>query len=316
MSRTRLTVLPLADRITRTVIVIGSTGVGKSTVVNMLCNQASDKDSCTKPAITGNTAAAITAETMQYVSLKAQSLFIDTIGFGDPKLSNKDIVKRTHEFVDKATNGINGIVVVVKIGRLSSTDRLHLEIFDRMFRSCWKEQSVLVLTHYNGDLDKNGEVNEALHGKALEDWQGNDENIRKFVKSFAKVIITDNNLGRNEAGSQNLRKACLKQLQSSIENWENPFGISSYTLYGLMTYIQMRFLELFGRVIGINQPATEPVFCTAGECTICCTIIEFSKIGATGCNHMFHSECIRKWLEGNQTCPLCRQPVFVLYTDE
>ena len=26
------------------------------------------------------------------------------------------------------------------------------------------------------------------------------------------------------------------------------------------------------------------------------------------CNHCFHKECLREWLEKNQTCPLCRTP--------
>ena len=26
------------------------------------------------------------------------------------------------------------------------------------------------------------------------------------------------------------------------------------------------------------------------------------------CNHCFHKECLREWLEKNQTCPVCRTP--------
>lgn len=44
-------------------------------------------------------------------------------------------------------------------------------------------------------------------------------------------------------------------------------------------------------------------------CSIC--LEEYKKndkVFFTKCNHLFHSECIRSWLNiNNRTCPLCRQ---------
>jgi len=49
-------------------------------------------------------------------------------------------------------------------------------------------------------------------------------------------------------------------------------------------------------------------------CSIC--MIDFScdedaLITELSCNnkHIFHLECITKWVENNDTCPLCREPV-------
>ena len=42
-------------------------------------------------------------------------------------------------------------------------------------------------------------------------------------------------------------------------------------------------------------------------CTICQDNIPKGKIGKRlGCQHAFHSKCIDKWLEENDTCPNCR----------
>jgi len=42
------------------------------------------------------------------------------------------------------------------------------------------------------------------------------------------------------------------------------------------------------------------------ECTIC--LLEYTDETKTNtkCNHMFHIECLDRWLQANNTCPLCR----------
>lgn len=53
----------------------------------------------------------------------------------------------------------------------------------------------------------------------------------------------------------------------------------------------------------------DPIVVENKECSIC--MIEFNDgkaIVKTSCNHVFHQDCIRKWLERfNKTCPLCRE---------
>ncbi|XP_009602922.1 E3 ubiquitin-protein ligase ATL41-like [Nicotiana tomentosiformis] len=44
------------------------------------------------------------------------------------------------------------------------------------------------------------------------------------------------------------------------------------------------------------------------ECTICLSVLEDGETARTlpNCNHIFHSECIDKWLVSQSTCPICR----------
>ena len=46
--------------------------------------------------------------------LKVRSVFIDTIGLGDPELSDEQIVFRTRKFINNCIKGINAVVVACR----------------------------------------------------------------------------------------------------------------------------------------------------------------------------------------------------------
>ena len=41
------------------------------------------------------------------------------------------------------------------------------------------------------------------------------------------------------------------------------------------------------------------------ECNICMTN-EVKRLLLLNCNHLFHSDCIDKWLKQSNTCPYCK----------
>ena len=42
-------------------------------------------------------------------------------------------------------------------------------------------------------------------------------------------------------------------------------------------------------------------------CTVCCDNIELSSKGMfMPCGHIYHPDCLKPWLEQNNTCPVCR----------
>lgn len=44
-------------------------------------------------------------------------------------------------------------------------------------------------------------------------------------------------------------------------------------------------------------------------CTICyCEFEEEEKVISLRCKHLYHEECIVKWLEKNAKCPVCKRP--------
>jgi len=49
---------------------------------------------------------------------------------------------------------------------------------------------------------------------------------------------------------------------------------------------------------------------TGEACSICMDLFTSTQTNSIlQCNHKFHSQCIREWLEKELTCPLCRLPI-------
>jgi NACalpha-BTF3-like transcription factor len=44
-------------------------------------------------------------------------------------------------------------------------------------------------------------------------------------------------------------------------------------------------------------------------CSICFESLEDDKIHTTKCSHSYHKECLEKWLNKNNTCPICRTKI-------
>jgi hypothetical protein len=58
-----------------------------------------------------------------------------------------------------------------------------------------------------------------------------------------------------------------------------------------------------------GTPLDGEAICKAGEaCTVCHEVFaEGDQVMELPCNHSFHDGCILPWLEGHNTCPICRQ---------
>uniref|UniRef100_T1IXP8 RING-type domain-containing protein n=1 Tax=Strigamia maritima TaxID=126957 RepID=T1IXP8_STRMM len=44
-------------------------------------------------------------------------------------------------------------------------------------------------------------------------------------------------------------------------------------------------------------------------CIICTEILGYKAVSATSCGHVYHEECLQKWLVRAGSCPQCRKPV-------
>ena len=54
-----------------------------------------------------------------------------------------------------------------------------------------------------------------------------------------------------------------------------------------------------------------PEECMLSECTICLVQYTEETKKTTECHHIFHQECLDKWLQTNNSCPLCRTELVV-----
>ena len=51
------------------------------------------------------------------------------------------------------------------------------------------------------------------------------------------------------------------------------------------------------------------------ECSICLKIINEYELYKTTCNHVFHKDCIHKWLAIKKNCPYCRNNIIINIKD-
>ena len=50
-----------------------------------------------------------------------------------------------------------------------------------------------------------------------------------------------------------------------------------------------------------------------GECTVCQSkFLETERLCTLKCKHTFHFNCLKRWGEYKQDCPLCRVPIPIL----
>ncbi|GAB2270847.1 hypothetical protein Dimus_005711 [Dionaea muscipula] len=72
-------------------------------------------------------------------------------------------------------------------------------------------------------------------------------------------------------------------------------------------------LFTFASIVGASRNSSS----IAGDCAVCLSTFEpHDQLRLLPiCCHAFHSSCIDTWLAANQTCPLCRSPIFVSETE-
>eukprot|EP00435_Cladocopium_sp_Y103_P027020 s1203_g6.t1 len=277
-------------------MVIGETGVGKSTVANMIYNKDFSTDLCKYPFKTGNTAASVTkASTMQYHSI-FKSFVLDTVGVGDPQLADEEILGNVRNLVRNASKGVNAVVVVMKMARVPQATRANMYVLERLFAARdLLSHGVLVLTHWDGEVGE--------EKQSLKDWIGRDKEIKDMVRRFGKVILTNNQLTGRGAYPE-CREKCLKELLHFIDEKTEKIRARPVDFLEIFNDLIAHFVgTLWKRTLSvkdlvIGSERSIPVF--SGECAVCHEQIEMHECAHLPCNHSFHCDC----LSSQSLCPL------------
>lgn len=280
----KASVTPLNIR--RAVVVIGTTGTGKSTIINMLLNNDFSKDSCISPCSVGESAQSVTKTHSWWVSCKHERMFADTIGFINPDNPDIEICVQLKKLINAIEVGIHCVIIVVKYGRISREERANLETMRALFDESFAKHCVLVLTHYDRGLSEHEKQ------QAINKWIGNDAQLKEFVSLIGnRIILTDNSLGMYEQVSRPLRQDCLEKLNAIIEVSDEPFKIAPETVLQVFITCLRKFLEHFmgfeqaSKIITelIKAIGAEEVY-TGDECPKCEQNIPVIDIGQAPCH--------------------------------
>ena len=129
----------------KTYLLIGLAGCGKSTTGNALINKSGDQKLLSIPFKTSDGASGCTANFE--VKEGKNSKVVDTIGFGDPNISHDRTLENLRKGLSSIDNKLNGIIFVVKGGRISDETVNFFKSLQNLFRDKFKTNSILILTH-------------------------------------------------------------------------------------------------------------------------------------------------------------------------
>ena len=166
----------------RSVVVVGKTGAGKSTVANKVLGQ--------KKFDVGNFASSVTstvhAGCHPFYDQSSRTLYnfkvIDTLGFFDTKLKNGDVITKIKAFFqNECPEGVNLVLFVFRKGRFTAEERRTFDYIIKNFSNQISDFSALVLTFCDGQSD-------AANQQFLGSFKSEARNIADFMKKGIHIV--------------------------------------------------------------------------------------------------------------------------------
>ncbi|XP_065659135.1 phosphatidylinositol 4-phosphate 5-kinase-like [Hydra vulgaris] len=310
----------------KVVVVVGSTGTGKSTIINMLYNDSVLKENLNQPCEIGATSNSVTKKMLWIFNARNLTIYADTVGLSDPHQSDSQIASDLKKFIEASKGGVHCIIIVLRYGRITREERINLEIIKNLFDKNWINNCIVVATFFDGDVNSVTQViDEDAQEKAILGWTHNDADTSAlFNKIKGKVILTDNSLGRHEEANRKLRQQCLDKLKLFIESCTDLVSPTSISWLDIIHRLLDKWFS-FHQLKAANDRMKkimehlvkdyEKEQLQANDCSVCLENVLYNDMIQTKCNHIFHYKCILLAIsECGGPCPVCRSPVFQVYS--
>lgn len=291
---------------------IGPTGVGKSTLINMLFNDDVNQSSLSKPASTSNLSTGSTSCFTTYYNFPYYA-YTDSIGFGDDRFSEENLLSMLKTTIKNSLIGYNNIFLCINYGRISSDIRYHIELLVAIFGKKILKWCTIVFTHCTDTEMTKAKYIELNH---------NDEYIIEKINSVRHVIFGDNMYDKDlENILFDRREHFLRNFKEDIDQCPTDYYIAQpdhfrewvQKIWNILTRKYTKQVRLCSKeILKISAVAadlmTHQNFANYyGECSICSGDMWNTDSVFTQCDHIYHETCINQWLEQwKSNCPLCR----------
>eukprot|EP00117_Sycon_ciliatum_P027824 scpid79957/ scgid22510/ len=302
------------SKIERHCLLVGQTGCGKSTIINMMINNGCSERDCEGPNTIGHEATAGKTKFKFSVIPSRDWLLCDSIGFGDLDNKSKRLLDALQGIYNSARMGVSGIVFVVRGPQFTREDKSYLEILAKLFGDEWAESAILVITGHHRGFET-GE-------SAWKRWCAGREDLLAIGLKFRSVIFTDNDWRNPAETCKTGMKDFLEHLIQCIEK-EDRYIVIKPTSFRHVLQVIMRklqeslkydprpLLKTLERSLKPSETdALDPGYC--GECSRCGEEVFLRDLVITPCRHCFHRTCIST-SRGHAPKCTCGESVTVLY---
>lgn len=303
-------------------LILGPTGSGKSTLINILFNKDVTKESLLKPAIADDTTTGVTSVFTTYYDFPSYA-YTDSIGFGDDRFDQNVIFRCLKSILMQSMVGYNRIYLCLKYGRISREIRDYIEFLITVFDKNILSYCTVVFTN----CDKQSMTKDLFLEKNKA-----DNDLCAIIKNVHNIIFVDFRVADDDEEMEGIllkrRKNDLDKIKIDIEKFsENyfvprPTSVSEWIVR--ISRILLRMIEAAcnplllttATVISITRGEIDilkKLFESQnhvkyneyyGECSICRDSMWLKDTKILKCHHIFHDACLRQ--TESPRCPICR----------
>ena len=138
----------------RTVLVVGKTGAGKSTVANKILGREAFNVKNVASSVTSEVEAKCSLVYDRFSNTRYKFRVIDTLGAFDTNLKNDAVITKIKEFFQNdSPDGVNLVLFVFRKARFTQEERQTFDYIIKNFKKEISNYSALVLTHCDGGSD-------------------------------------------------------------------------------------------------------------------------------------------------------------------
>jgi len=296
----------------KVVMLIGSVGSGKSTLVNALIHNEVSKQFLSAPAEVSNGTDSKTKQSKVYRVVDRQFAVIDTPGWNDRELSSEQIMDNLYELVRLLYAGVDIIVFCKRMGRFTPQDKENFELIQQLFgEEKMKTNAVYCMTHSEDVVD----VDDYL--KQPDVLREDRDMVNKFGRKVATSFETSKKIPVDKALEEHYREPSLKRVLDTID-------FSPKKLYVNMGVFDKFYASLRSwwhagkeKLLDMKMVAKrKALWLGSDDCSICLEPI-INDAHLLVCGHLYHFDCFSTWhdtcLSKGQktqtTCPQCRRVI-------